>query len=288
MTTRQKGLVFACTLMKIKIDKYGILDGGNTNLQINNWRAELADTARDALRRFVNLQVLVPRAGLTSDVDTLLNDIKEARNTSVQVKQKSLADARHHFHLLKEVLAKEPFYPEITWREGEKGSIDALQIVSLLVMFYPKFSQDAPDGEPNGAYGRKEKCLDAFLHYSDTDGEMFAKWIKYVHLLRLFDEIQFSFPNFLGGRFGGIAEVRIFDGKKYEKGSKKYRKTPSKTIFGLRNIKYEYPLGWLYPLFAAFRVLLGANKSDEVTWNVTRSNFGRRTVNSYARGMSPI
>jgi hypothetical protein len=26
-------------------------------------------------------------------------------------------------------------------------------------------------------------------------------------------------------RFGGIAEVRIFDGKKYEKGSKKYRKT---------------------------------------------------------------
>ena len=52
-----------------------ILDGGNTNLQINEWRSESCDTAADALkRRFVNLQVLVPRTGLTSDVDDLLNE----------------------------------------------------------------------------------------------------------------------------------------------------------------------------------------------------------------------
>jgi len=251
-----------------EVDKYGILDGGNTNEQINLWRGELDAGAREALtKRFVNLQVLVPRMGLTSDTDALLNDIKEARNNSVQVKQKSLADARHHFDLLKGVLAKESFFPEITWREGDKGSIDALMIVSLLVMFYPRFSEDAPDKEPNGAYGRKEKCLSAFLEYAGEEGEAFAKWIKFVpDLLRLFDEIQYSFPNFIGGRFGGIAEVRIFDGKKYEKGSKKYRKSPSKTTFCLRDMKYEYPMGWLYPLFAAFRVLLGENKAGDVVW----------------------
>jgi hypothetical protein len=61
-----------------EFEKYGIFDGGNTNEQINLWRSELADTARDALKkRFVNLQVLVPRLGLTSDVDALLNDIKQ-------------------------------------------------------------------------------------------------------------------------------------------------------------------------------------------------------------------
>lgn len=85
-------------------------------------------------------------------------------------------------------------------------------------------------------------------------------------LLRLFDEIQYSFPNCIGGRFGGIAEVRIFDEKKYEKGGKKYRKTPSKTIFGLRDMRYEYPMGWLYPLYAAFRALLGVNKQGDVYW----------------------
>ena len=31
-------------------------------------------------------------------------------------------------------------------------------------------------------------------------------------------------------------------------------------------MKYEYPLGWLYPLYAAFRVLLGETKSGEVAW----------------------
>src|SRR5262249_10615396 len=91
--------------------QFGILDGGNTNAQINDWRAELPQegAAEELKRRFVNVQVLVPRTELlTEEIESLLNDIKEARNNSVQVKQKSLADARHHFDLLKEVLSGQP------------------------------------------------------------------------------------------------------------------------------------------------------------------------------------
>jgi len=245
---------------------YGILDGGNTNAQINEWRQELSDElASEALKaRFVNLQVLVPRVQISADVEALLNDIKEARNNSVQVKQKSLADARHQFELLKEVLATQPYFNEISWREGDKGTVDVLQIITLLMVFYPPFSEDAPDREPNGAYGRKEKCLDAFLKYSEEDGDKLNKWIRFVpDMLRLFDEIQYSFPSLLGGKFGGIAEVRIFDERRYEKGSKKYRKTPSKTAFSFKDMRYEYPTGWLYPIYAAFRVLLGMDKNGK-------------------------
>src|ERR1022692_1538346 len=96
----------------------------------------------------------------------LLNDIKEARNTSVQVKSKSLADARRHFDVLKNALSAEPFYNDISWREGEGGSVDALQIITLLMIFYPRFAASA-DGEPSNAYGHKERCLDAFLDYSE-------------------------------------------------------------------------------------------------------------------------
>ena len=39
-------------------------------------------------------------------------------------------------------------------------------------------------------------------------------------------------------------------------------------------MKYEYPLGWLYPLFAAFRVLLGENKSGDVAWKRDPFEFG--------------
>lgn len=242
---------------------YGILDGGNTNAQINEWRSEVPDesAAEELKRRFVNLQVLVPRTQASSEVESLLNDIKEARNNSVQVKQKSLADARHHFELLKNVLAEEPFFKEISWREGDPGKIDVLTIITLLLVFYPPFSENAPDREPNGAYGRKEKCLDAFLTYSEKQGDDLDRWIRFLpDMLRLFDDIQYSFPSALGGKFGGIAEVRIFDERKYEKGTKKYRKTPYKTVFSDRDLKYEYPTGWLFPLYSAFRVLLGPAK----------------------------
>jgi AIPR protein len=247
---------------------YGILDGGNTNKQINDWRFRLADdTAVDDLRkRFVNIQVLVPR-GETDQFEELLNDIKEARNTSIQVSAKSLADARQHFALLQKVLANEPYFGEISWHEGDKGSIDVLQIAILLMVVYPKFSEDAPDGEPNGAYGRKEKCLREYLDYADRENESLQQYIQFVpDLLRLFDEIQYSFPDYIGGRFGGMTEVRIYDAAKYEKGSKKYRKTPSKTMFLSRDMIYEYPTGWVYPIFAGLRILLGPDESGKVSW----------------------
>lgn len=249
---------------------YGILDGGNTNAQINDWRSDLPDeSAHEELKkRYANVQVLVPRTRNYAELDALLNDIKEARNSSIQVKQKSLADARHQFELLKEVLSSEPYFAEISWREGDKGTIDVLQIITLLMVLFPPFSDEAPDKEPNGAYGRKEKCLDAFLAFSESRGEDLNQWIKHVPaMLRLFDEIQYSFPRLLGGKFGGITEVRIWDERKYEKGGKKYRKTANKTVFLLRDMKYEYPTGWLYPVFAAFRVLLGSNKVENaVAW----------------------
>lgn len=44
----------------------------------------------------------------------LLNDITEARNTSVQVKEKSLADARQHFDEVKQVLSESPIFHKIS------------------------------------------------------------------------------------------------------------------------------------------------------------------------------
>jgi hypothetical protein len=82
---------------------YGILDGGNTTKRINLWREELNDTdAQERLpQTFVNMQVLIPQLNgadeLSPGMGDLLNDVKDARNTSVQVKTKSLADAERKF-----------------------------------------------------------------------------------------------------------------------------------------------------------------------------------------------
>jgi len=252
---------------------YGILDGGNSNERINKWRDELSEEEATAKlpETFVNVQILVPtvnHAGeLSPEMLNLLNDIKEARNTSVQVKSKSLADARRHFDVLKHALSGEPYYNDISWREGEKGTIDALQIITLLMIFYPKFAA-AADGEPSNAYGHKERCLDAFLEYSDNQPDELEKWISIVPMLvRLFDELQVTLPEYYSGTFGKIDEVKIFDEKRYQKGQKKYRNTPVISQFLGTAMKYQYPVGWLYPLFAAFRHLVAmAKDGGEVVW----------------------
>ncbi len=276
---------------------FGVLDGGNTDARIARWREELAEEgAKDELAsRFVNVQVLIPKLGglpvPAGEMVTLLNDIKQARNTSVQVKSKSLADARREFELLKEVLAKEQYFSEVSWREGEKGGIDALLILTLLMIFYPRFSEGAPGQEPSNAYGHKERCLDAFIDYttSPESSDDLARWIRIVpDLVRLFDEIQMTFPEHYSGSFGKIKEVQIFNERRYERGSKKYRKTPATSLFLGREMRYSYPIGWLYPIFAGFRILAGADKeSGAVIWKRDPIKFWERHGQELVRRYEP-
>ena len=262
---------------------YGVLDGGNTNARINVWREELTDeeAGQRLVETFVNVQVLVPQikgASLPAgEMLDLLNDVKEARNTSVQVKKKSLADARNHFEALKAALEHEPYSSEISWHEGQNGTLDAQQIVTLLMIYYPGFCAGAEGGEPSNAYGHKERCLDAFLEYAKKESETLEKWIKILpKLIELFETLQLEFPDHYPGYFGKITEVQIYSERKYERGNKKYRKTAPKSLFCGREMKYSYPAGWLYPLFAAFRFLAGPDKtSGQVVWKKNPVQFWR-------------
>jgi hypothetical protein len=262
---------------------YGVLDGGNTTKRINLWREELndEDAAKKLPNTYVNMQVLIPQLKNTStgeptpEMITLLNDVKDARNTSVQVKTKSLADARRHFDGLKAVLANEPYFGQIMWHEGQSGIIDALMIVTFLLMFYPTFC-DAADGEPSNAYGHKERCLDAFLEYSESEPDQLERWMAILpRMLDLFDELRLTFPNFITrGAFGKINEVRIYDPKRTERGNKKYRSTAPRSEFHGKEMKYYYPAGWIYPIYAAFR-FLAVDKSGEVSWRRDPIDFWR-------------
>lgn len=237
------------------------------------------------------MQVLIPQmegdGEPTGDMLVLLNDLKEARNTSVQVKTKSLADARKHFDILKLVLKDEPYFSEMSWHEGQPGSIDALQIITFLMMYYPTFCAAADGGEPSNAYGHKKRCLQAYLEYAQDEPEKLAQWIKLLpDMVKLFDSLQTNFPTHYGGRFGGIMEVSIYNAKRYQRGTKKYRKSPGKTQFLGTRMKYFYPIGWLYPVFAAFRVLAGPDESGKkIIWKKDPVQFwekhGEEICNRY-------
>jgi hypothetical protein len=124
------------------------------------------------------------------------------------------------------------------------------------------------EGEPSNAYGHKERCLDAYLDYAEKAPDELERWIALVPtIIQLFDKLQTTLPDHYSGRFGKIDEVRIYDERQYERGGKKYRNTPAKSQFLGQPMKYQYPAGWLYPLFAAFRHLAGPAKDGlSITW----------------------
>lgn len=136
------------------------------------------------------------------------------------------------------------------------------------MMYYPSFCNSSDGGEPSNAYGHKERCLDAFLAYAESEPELLEKWIAILpKIITLFDELQVAFPQYYGGRFGKIKEVQIYDESRYERGNKKYRKTPTTSQFFRHQMKYSYPAGWLYPVFAGFRLLVGPDKSGQkIIW----------------------
>ena len=273
-------------------ENFGILDGGNTNARIKHWRENLDDTS-ELDNTFVNMQVLIPQQnGDDSPGNSLLdllNDVKEARNTSVQVTEKSLADARKHFELLKDAVSKTPYADNVIWHEGQKGAVDAMDLVSLLMIMFPRFTQESGGDEPHLIYGHKAKALDAFLKYHQEHATELESWIKIVpRLVDLFDEIQATLPSAYEGKFGKINAVKIYDKSKYEPGNKRYSKTPFKSKFLETTMKYRYPIGFVYPVFAGFRVLLKVDDdSGQVTWKRDPNKFWQNNGNSILQQFKP-
>ncbi len=67
--------------------------------------------------------------------------------------------------------------------------------MTYLMMFYPTFCKTAEGGEPSNAYGHKERCLDAFLDYSEKEPAELERWIKILpDIVRLYDTILVTFP----------------------------------------------------------------------------------------------
>ncbi len=261
---------------------YGVLDGGHTNEIINRYREEHRDSDEAEVvfrERWVNVQVIIPKTSsdgnLSDELRDLLNDIKRARNTSVPVKRRDLENARHHFDLIKDVLESKSYFSSIKWRDGDDGHIDGQTLIILLMIFHREFVSYGDD--PTNAYGKKDVCLDKFVEFSDTNSKYLDALIRFLpSLLDLYDHLERTFPeiyNAKGGRFARFSNVRRADSDRY------FTQLRSET-------PWKYPSAWIYPLFAAFRVLINEDQSTgEVSWKRDGigfwKNHGKQIVDAY-------
>lgn len=222
---------------------HGNIDGGHTYKIVCEHKGE-------NLEQYVQFEVM-------TGVEDIIENLAEARNTSVQVDAKSMAELAEKFDPIKEGLEGMPFFKRIAFKQnqisvddetGKKNKmIDAREIVAIISMF--NISLYDALHHPTQAYSSKAKMLDMYL----KNPEEYREYVNIMpDIFDLYDAVEMEFAdayNAGGGRYGRKKYAGYKDGK-----------IVVKSKFGLNKMQYKVPDGLLYPVVAAFRSLLVKNK----------------------------
>ena len=223
---------------------HGNIDGGHTYKIVCEHKGE-------NLEQYVQFEVM-------TGVEDIIENLAEARNTSVQVDAKSMAELAEKFDPIKEGLEGMPFFKRIAFKQnqisvddetGKKNKmIDAREIVAIISMF--NISLYDALHHPTQAYSSKAKMLDMYL----KNPEEYREYVNIMpDIFDLYDAVEMEFAdayNAGGGRYGRKKYAGYKDGK-----------IVAKSKFGLNKMQYKVPDGLLYPVVAAFRSLLVKKKS---------------------------
>ncbi len=233
--------------------RHGVVDGGHTYKIVLEERDSLTDA------QFVQLEVMT---GIEEDFD----DIAGARNTSMQVKDKSLAELSGNLVVIKEIVAGLPFEHDIAYRENDDKEIDVLEVIAILSMFNVDLNGE---NSPIYAYNSRQKALQTYLQ----NIESFRK-LKPVaeRIFALHDEIKKTMPElYQGGRFGALKEIGYADGAaKYE-----LRFLP-KVAGDFEKVPYDVPAGFVYPILGSLRYLIeddGDAREPAYKWRTNAKKF---------------
>ncbi|PEJ62414.1 abortive phage infection protein [Bacillus toyonensis] len=225
--------------------EHGNIDGGHTYKIVLNHK-------NSGLDQYVQFEIMV-------GVEEIIEPLAAARNTSVQVDDKSLAELSNKFAPVKDAIGGMPFYDRIAFKQNQQAEIDgkkakmidAREIVAIISMFDKQHYVE--DNHPTHAYSSKAKVLDNYLGKPDYY-EVFSNIA--TDIFDLYDEIERDFPyayNKSGGRYG----AKKYAGYKEKDGNPI---TIAKAKFSDEPLCYKVPDGLMYPLLASFRALIGHDK----------------------------
>lgn len=225
---------------------HGNIDGGHTYKIVCQHKDE-------GLEQYVQFEVM-------TGVEDIIEKLAEARNTSVQVDAKSMAELAQKFDPIKEGIEGMPFYQRIAFRQNQQTfdkytnkkmkMIDAREIVAIVNMF--NIDEFNSMNHPIKAYSSKAKMLELYLE----NPELYRKHVNIMpDIFELYDVIESEFAiafNESGGRYGRKKYSGYKDGE-----------VIGKSKFGLRDLIYKIPDGLIYPAVASFRSLVVYNDNTE-------------------------
>lgn len=243
------------TILLKDVHNHGIFDGGHS------FRVLI-----DALNNKHILKEKHVMLEIFTGVEDILYELARSRNTSTQVKEKSLANLEGKFDFIKEALKDECFYENISWVENQIGDISINYIIQILTAFNKKLENKSVLKTYSGA----GSCETAYIREYDTNVEdiknnLYYKMTPlYTDIFRFVDYVLKSIPN-IYNQIGYINEKGKF-GKL--KGIGYNQKASFSLLFSEETEKtnYKIPNPLYFPILASMRQLYQENENGMYEW----------------------
>ena len=231
---------------------HGLLDGGHTYRIVREAAVTLAP---DDPARYVRLEII---AGLDRDA---ISDVVEARNTSNQVKDESLANLQGLFGGLKKALENHTYSKSIAWSEyeefpatGEPKPIDVRDIISFLIAF--DTGEYNAGRQPLISYKDKRACLS---HFRENEKRIRRLYGLLPDILRLWDEIHSGWQGWYNaGRKEEVTRGRFAD-------LTAIITAPEQLHFKDAEALYQMPDAYKYPILSSLRAAV-KDDGDSAQW----------------------
>jgi len=235
------------------LEVHGNVDGGHTYEIIKSHKNKTTPGTQ-----FVKLEIL-------TGVEDVFTKLASARNTSVQVADKSIAELEQRFEIIKGVLDKK-IVERIAFKQNEKGEIDISEILAILNLFnLHEYPNNQTEDYPIQSYSGKATCTKRYIEMHEKLGESvenpYVKMKKIIPgIFMLYNQLEtrmadyYSQGNF-GGRYGSIKGV-----------SRRIDKSKFSSKFYGQDMDYSTPTGFIYPILGAFRSLIVVDKEGYYSW----------------------
>jgi AIPR protein. len=233
------------------------VDGGHTYKIIK----ELKDKTTPGTQ-FVKLEIL-------TGVEDIFTKLAAARNTSVQVEDKSIAELEKRFEIIKTVLQNDStIIGRLSFKQNEDGAIDISEVLAILNLFnLSEYPNNQTDNYPIQSYSGRAKCTERYINahkkYEAGIDNPYVKMSTIIpDILKLYNKLEVKMNEYYtagspGGRYGSVKGVSGGVGRQ-EQFSK---------IYG-QKMDFSTPTGFIYPILGAFRSLVVIKEDGYYDWAI--------------------